>query len=309
VSLDNRITLQKLEVFCLVVELGGVGRAAEHLFVAQPVVSAHLQTLQQRLGAQLLYRDGRRMVLTEAGEAAYAWAKEVLSRSHEVVREIEGLAEGSGGSAVVTASMSVGSYILPGVLSRFRREHPRAQLTLHVADPEGALHAVEVGDADFAVLMTDLAIEPRLFTVEPLASEEVVLVAAPDDPQVGDSVTVAELDGLRYVCSPGGLSRRRLVDVALQKIGVEERDIVLELGHPEAMKRAAADALGVCLLFRSSVQRELDDGSLREVTIEGAKLHVPIVLVQRAGKRVSPLQAELMAAVRADLDSEITIEK
>ncbi len=306
-SLDNRITLQKLEVFCLVVELGGVGRAAEHLYVAQPVVTAHLQTLQQRLGAQLLYRDGRRMRLTEAGEAAYTWAKEVLSRSQEVVREIEGLAEGSGGSAVVTSSMSVGSYMLPGVLTAFRRAHPRARLTLHVADPEGALHAVEVGDADFAVLMTDATIEPRLFAVEELAREEVVLVAGPDDHQAGDSVTVAELDGLRYVCSPHGLSRRRLVDDALRAIGVEERDIVLELGHPEAMKRAAQDGLGVALLFHASVERELADGSLRQVEIEGARLSVPIVLVRRAGKRVSPLQAALIEAIRLDLHSPLAI--
>ena len=60
-KLDQRISLQKLEIFCLVVDLGGVGRAAEHLFVAQPVVSAHLRTLQERLGAELLYRDGRRL--------------------------------------------------------------------------------------------------------------------------------------------------------------------------------------------------------------------------------------------------------
>src|SRR5437899_1337828 len=79
----------------VVVELGGVRRAAEQLYVTQPVVSAHLRTLQDRLGgAQLLYRDGRQMRVTEAGDAAYRWAKEVLSRSEDVVREIDGLAQG-----------------------------------------------------------------------------------------------------------------------------------------------------------------------------------------------------------------------
>ncbi|WP_219412377.1 helix-turn-helix domain-containing protein [Pseudonocardia nigra] len=49
-KLDNRISLQKLEVLCLVVELGGVHRAAERLFVAQPVVSAHLRPCRSASG-------------------------------------------------------------------------------------------------------------------------------------------------------------------------------------------------------------------------------------------------------------------
>ena len=71
VRYDNRITLQKLEVFCSVVELGGVSRAAEHLWVAQSVVSGHLRSLQDRLRVQLLYRDGQQMKLTKAGEQVY----------------------------------------------------------------------------------------------------------------------------------------------------------------------------------------------------------------------------------------------
>jgi DNA-binding transcriptional LysR family regulator len=301
VGLDTRISLQKLEIFCLVVELGGVGKAAEHLYVAQPVVSAHLRTLQDRLGAQLLYRDGRRMRLTDAGEAAYAWAKEVLSRSQEVVREIEGLTEGSAGGAVIAASMTVGSYVLPPILSRFRQTHPLARITLQVSDPEHALHQTETGVSDFAILATVEPIEPRLFAAEEIGTEELVLVAGADDDQVGERVMLDALGSLRYVCSPGGLARRRLVETALRDIGVQQRDIVIELGHPEAMKQAAKDGLGVAVLFRSSVARELAEGSLRRVDIEGVRMPVPILLIRRSAKRLSPLQSQLADAIRGAL--------
>jgi len=52
-AIDQRITLHKLEVFELVVELGGVSRAVDRLFVAQPVVTAHIRSLEQRLGTDL----------------------------------------------------------------------------------------------------------------------------------------------------------------------------------------------------------------------------------------------------------------
>jgi LysR family transcriptional regulator, low CO2-responsive transcriptional regulator len=296
--LDNRISLQKLEVFCLVVELGGVGKAADHLHLAQPAVSAHLRTLQERLGAQLLYRDGRRMHLTEAGRSAYRWAREVLSRSQELVREIEGFAAGEAGSAVIASSMTVGSYLLPPVLSGFCLANPRARLTLHVWDPERAMQATEAGTADFALVITDAAIEQRIFTTESLGHEELVLVASPGDEQVGETASIPELARLRYVCSPGALARRRLVDSVLRELGVQQREIVLELGHPEPMKQATQAGLGVCLLVRSAVERELREGLLREVAIPHAPLHVPVTLVRGAGKRLTPLQGELIETFR-----------
>jgi DNA-binding transcriptional LysR family regulator len=299
-AMDTRISLQKLEIFCLVVELEGVGRAADHLFVSQPVVTAHLRTLQQRLGAKLFERQGRGMRLTEAGEVAYKWAKDVLTRSEEVSREIAGLAEGDGGQAVVAASMTLGSYVIPPVLSRFRREHPRARITLLIFDPERAMEAIETGTCDLAVVVTDAPLAPDAFNSQIIAHEELVLVAAVDA-AVPSHITPDELERLPFVCSPGGLARRRFIDRALAGVGVTKRDVAIELGHPEAMKRATRDGLGVAMLFRSSVNEELEAGLLREVAIEGYQHSVPVRLVHRAAKRLSPLQETLASVLTESL--------
>jgi DNA-binding transcriptional LysR family regulator len=298
---DNRISLQKLEVLCLVVELGGIGRAAQHLNVSQPVVTAHMRALQERVGSKLIYRDGQRMRLTETGVAVHEWAEEVLTRSREVARQVQGLADGATGTAVVASSMSVGSYMLPGIVSELVRERPRASITLLVSDGEDARAATEQGEADFAVITSGSELSSANLVVEPVCDHELILVASPDDAHVGDVVSVEELARLGYVCSPGARPRRRLVDAALESIGVGERRIVIQLGHPEALKRATASGIGVCLMLRSSVVKELETGVLREVSIEDTHLAVPIVLVRRLDKRFSPLQAVLMATIRETL--------
>jgi len=298
---DNRISLQKLEVFCLVVELGGIGRAAEHLNVSQPVVTAHMRTLQERVGAQLLYRDGQRMRLTEMGEAVYGWAKDVLTRSREVARQIQGLADGASGTVSVASSMSVGSYMLPGILADFMRERPRASITLHVSDAEDAIAATELAEADFAVITSGADLDPSMLAAEHVCDHELILVASPNDSHVGDVVTVDDLARLRYVCSLRGRPRRRLVDDALGAIGVHDRQIAIQLGHPEALKIATARGIGVCLMLAASVQTEIDAGVLRQIEIEDAHLSVPIRLVQRTDKRFSALQSVLMATVREAL--------
>src|SRR3954463_4322297 len=79
-DLNMRVSLRRLEVFCLVVEEGGVTRAAEHLFVAQPAVSSQIRALEEWVGTKLFTRTGGRLVLTEAGHRVYQWAKETLAR-------------------------------------------------------------------------------------------------------------------------------------------------------------------------------------------------------------------------------------
>jgi LysR family transcriptional regulator, low CO2-responsive transcriptional regulator len=294
---DNRISLQKLEVFCLVVELGGVSRAAEHLIVAQPVVTAHVQSLQQRIGVKLLYRDGHRMRLTAEGERVYKWAAETLSRTRELMREMDGLSEGQRGSAVVAASMTIGSYLLPPILSEFRQRRPTAVITLIVSDPEHATTAVEMGECDFAVVVADALPNNPGLRADLIGHEEIVLVAAADyDPSI-TSLSVAALAEVPLVSSPAGLVRRGVVDAQLAARGVRPRNVVMELGHPEAMKYATIEGLGMCLMFRTSVTRELNEGTLREVPLEDAKLTVPLISVVRADKRPSPLQQELLEAV------------
>lgn len=285
-------------MLCTVVDMGGVHRAAEHLFVSQPVVSAHLRSLQERLGAELFYRDGRGLRLTEAGEAAYAWAKDVLTGRTELAHEIRDLATGAAGAVTVAASLSVGNYLLPPVLSAFRIGNPGARITLMISDPETALEAVEGGHADFAVVMTDGQFNASMFDAERITEQESVLVASARDTRVPVRVTADDLTKLPAVCPPHGLTIRRMQDEALRAVGVAHRPVAIEMGSAEAIKHAVAAGLGVALLGRASVEEEIATGRLREVVIEGVRLSQPVHLVKRTSKRLTPLQRALVDAIR-----------
>lgn len=297
-TIDRRISLHKLEVLCLVVELGGVGRAAEALFVAQPVVSAHIRSLEERLGTKLFYREGRRLHLTESGRVVHAWAEDVLARTRELDRHLAGLSEGSRGSIALGASMSLGSYRLPPVLTTFRGTHPAVELRLSISDTEHAIEDARAGASDLAIVVADADPDGPGLEAELLGSEELVLVAAPDSELAASEIGPEALAGLPFVEAPEGIMRRRLVDRCLKALGAGDREVVLELGHPEAMKRAVRAGLGVSMLFRSAVAEEVELGMLREVGIAGADVQIPVYLVHRKGKEFSPPHRELIEAVR-----------
>jgi DNA-binding transcriptional LysR family regulator len=298
-GLDRRITLHKLEVFELVVELGSVSRAADHLYVAQPVVTAHIRSLEERVGAKLFYREGRRLRLTEAGEAAHAWAVDVLTQTRELARRLDGLSDGTRGSVNVASSMSIGSYILPSILSGFRKERPLVEIELDIVDSDDAIVATQTGSCDFAVVFSEPdAPTPGLATIR-IGEEPLVLVVAPETEPRAAEIAVEDVAGLEFVDSQQNHLRQRLINEHLREIGIDRRNVVLRLGHPEAMKRAARDGLGATLLFRSAVEEDLAAGTLREIRIKGVALAIPIYLMYRKGKLFSTTQRDLLEAVKA----------
>ncbi len=292
-TFDNRISLQKLETFCLVVRLGSVSRAAEKMFVTQPVVSAHLHSLQERVGVPLLQRAGRGLELTEAGVAAHAWAEDVLRRRDDLCQDLEDMAQGVAGAVSLSASMSVGNYVLPPVLMQFRRDHPSARVSLAISAPELAVEAVEAGRTDFCVVASLGALDTDRLEARMIGKQRLVLVAAPTDPDLPEIVDVEQLGRLPFVCPPAGQAIRRSQDAALAALGVTNRDVVIELGSAETIKQAVQGHLGVALLWESSVAADVEEGRLREIGIEAPEMIDSLYLVKPSGKRLSALQQKL----------------
>jgi DNA-binding transcriptional LysR family regulator len=276
-----------------------VTQAADRLYVAQPVVSAHLRSQEEREGAKLFYREGRSVHLTEAGRTVHGWAVDILRRTEELSRHLDGLTDGMRGSVVVGASMTIGSYSLPSILAAFRLERPQVQVRMNILDPDHVIPETESGTNDFAVVLVRADPSSPGLTAERIGAEEFVLVGAPDARPSGPTVSAEELDDVWFVEAQASTQRRRHTDTALAKAGVKSRNVAIELGHPEAMKRAVMSGLGVSLMYRSSVAAELETGTLREIRIEGTeRLESPVFLVHRKDKLFSAAQLDLINDIR-----------
>lgn len=298
---DNRITLHKLEVLCLVIELDGVSRAADHLWVAQSVVSGHLRSLQERLGVQVLYRDGQRMKLTKAGEQVYRWATGVLAGTRDLMRKLDDLGDEESGTLAVAASLTPGSYLLPPILAEFRRERPHSTITMSVSDPEMAFAAVGSGECDLGIVVADTGHEHPHVRCEEIGREEIILVAAPDGLPGVDEIRLADLAELALVAPFAGSIARELVDRQLTELGIPPQSAVMELGHPEAMKRVIRDGVDACLLFRSCVEDDLRQGAVRAIRLSDADLSMPVLSLMHATRPPLPIQTELVERTRARL--------
>jgi DNA-binding transcriptional LysR family regulator len=294
--------LRRLDLFCAVVDEGGVTRAAERLHVAQPWVSAQLRVLENTVQATLFVRDGRRLVLTEAGARFYAWSKEVLAGSAQVRRDIQDLGSGSAGTLTVTSSMAIGTYLVPPLMTRLRNERPGADITVHISEPAAALRSVAIGESDFAVATWSDTFDLSALHAEKLWEEPIVLAASPRGPPDADEVDITDIADLPMVGPPADVAFERIVGDQLRAHGMPAASYVIRLGHAEAMKRAVATNGWVCFASVYCIADDVAAGRLRAVRLRGARFVEGIGLFHRKEKYFTPLQSAAVSALREAAD-------
>ena len=274
------ITLRQLEVFAEVLKSGSTTQASQRLALSQSAVSAALTDLEGQLGVQLFDRVGKRLVVNEHGRLLYPRALGVL----EQATEIEQLFREENGAIRVYASSTIGNYIMPEVIARYRRDFPDLPLELSVGNSQDVINAV----ADFRV---DIGLiegpcHSADIVAEPWLEDELVVFAAPDSLLLKSEVTLHSLAAAPWILRERGSGTRELVDYLLLS-HLPQFHLGMELGNSEAIKHAVRHGLGISCLSRRVIAEQLDTGSLVEVTIPLPRLTRTLWRIHHRQKHIS----------------------
>ena len=254
------ITLRQLEVFAEVLKSGSTTQASQMLALSQSAVSAALTDLEGQLGVQLFDRVGKRLVVNEHGRLLYPRALALL----EQATEIEQLFREDNGAIRVYASSTIGNYLLPEMIGRYRRDFPDLPIELSVGNSQDAINAV----ADFRVAIGFIEgpCHSAEIVAEPWLEDELVVFAAPDSPLLEGEVTLARLSAQPWILREKGSGTREIVDYLLLSHLPQFR-LGMELGNSEAIKHAVRHGLGISCLSRRVIAEQLESGKLVEVTV------------------------------------------
>jgi len=254
------ITLRQLAVFAEVLKRGSTTQASQMLALSQSAVSAALTDLEGQLGVKLFDRVGKRLVVNAHGRLLYPRALALL----EQATEIEQLFREDNGAIRVYASSTIGNYILPEIIARYRRDFPGLPLEMSVGNSQDVINAV----ADFRV---DIGlIEGPCHTAEivsePWLEDELVVFASPASPLLQGEVTLERLASAPWILRERGSGTRELVDYLLLS-HLPQFHLGMELGNSEAIKHAVRHGLGISCLSRRVIAEQLETGTLKEITI------------------------------------------
>ena len=277
--------LRQLLTFRTVVDKGSFSQAAEELEVSQPAVSFQIRALEERLGHRLLDRSGRRVRLTEAGEVVYRYARRMIGLEAELEREMGEIGTRVSGRLVLGSSTGPGEVLLPRLLGAFHEAHPEVKVSLVVSDTQTVCERVLDDELELGVV--GAARPQRGLVFEPFVRDELVAIVPPGHPLADrGSVTLEELAAEPMLIQQEGSGVRSVVESALRESGVRDRDlkVAMELGLQQSVKAAVLDGFGITVISRLAVERELADGSLVALALEGAGLERSFFAVRHAGR-------------------------
>jgi DNA-binding transcriptional LysR family regulator len=287
------VRLEQLDAFVEIHRRGSVSQAAEALFVTQPTLTARLKGLERELEAVLFIRSGRGMRLSEAGRAYLPYAERTLDAARAGRRLLAELARGESGHLALGAAPAVGTYVLPRILTQFRRTHPKVALAVRTGHSEEVLELVLREQVEIGL---GRALRHPDVEAIPLYEDELVLVVDPTHrfAEAG-AVGTEEISDVQLILFDRTSSYHRLTNEFFRGAGAVPR-AVMELDNIDAAKKMVEQGLGVALLPHTAVAGELEAGALRAVRLSDAPaLRREIVIFRRrdAGAASGALEAFL----------------
>lgn len=285
--------LPYLETFAQAAEQASFTAAARHLGLTQAAVSQRIQALEAEVGVALFRREGGRVHLTEAGRRLHDYARRILTL-HDEARAALGGRQGPARSELHLAASSVpGEHLLPELLSALRKKHPQIDVRAAVADSDTVLRQVITGQVQLG-LVGKKGDSPHL-EYRSFGCDTLVLVVPPEHSWGRRRrVSLRDLAGQPLLVREVGSGSRWCLEQALARAGTSlaEMTVALELGSNEAIREAVARGLGVAVLSRHVVRREVEAGRLAALQVTGLALTRPIFAVWDR-RRPLPIAARL----------------
>ncbi len=263
----------KLRVFCTVAETRSFSKASEIIHLPQPAVSLQIQALEEQFETKLFDRSSNTVSLTPAGEILYKYAKQILGLYAEAERAIGDLTGLVKGSITVGASSTIGNYLLPAVVSEFRRTYPRIKIHLLVGNTKRIVELLKGGIIDVGLVEGDVS--RYKLTVQKLISDELALIVSAHHPWAAlKEVSMLELPKEPFIFREEGSGTRQMIERHLQRFGLTAQSLNISaiLGSTEAIKEAVEAGIGVSILSRWTVRKELRYGSLRALRFREGQL-------------------------------------
>ena len=288
--------IEFLETFVEVARYGNVTRAAEALYLSQPSVSSRLRALECELGEQLLIRTGRGVRLTDTGREFLPYAERAVRAFRDGRGALGELREAQAGSLALGAAPAVSTYFLPAVLKRFAALYPGVRLSVRTGHSEEVLGMVL--DDQVQVGLVRRLPHPEI-EVQPCYDDELVLVVHSAHPfRTRAIVSLQDVVGEGLVLFDRTSSYYELTRALFLDSGVVPSS-VMELDNIGAAKKLVELGMGVALLPRVAVEREVALGVMTPIAIADAPtIHRPVVAIHRRAPALSGPGLAFLALLR-----------
>jgi DNA-binding transcriptional LysR family regulator len=281
-----KLSTSTLTYFLEISREKGFSQAADKLGKSQSALSTQIALLERELGVKLFDRSKRPLLLTEAGQLFHEFATDVLNRSQDFERYIAELASGVAGEVRIGASTSVGTYVLPGIISQLLGKFPKIKISLSTQPRSMVFESVRCGNVDFGLVLSDKP--PDGLKSHALKVARLCLFVSSTHALARRRLNLADLASVPFVVGPQKTEYTEMISRVLAHSGLSKYFVAARISNFEGVKEVVHAGLGIGLLPSFMIKREILDGALRELKVKDFHGSATIMQIERLEHLATP---------------------
>lgn len=291
--LDGR----QLRAFVSLARTGSLTRTAKELFLTHSAISHSMKALENDVGCRLLTTVGKRIVLTEAGEAFQAQAEDLIGRMRDARAALQALNHWGHRELQLLAEPAFFDSFLADALAAIRKENPHLFLRISF---DHAPQTHRSGDHRAVIV----CLEPERITgaeFTPLLSDHLQFVIHPSHPWAASpELARSTVNQEPYVTFPRTVPLRRMVDDYFAEANID-LNVVAEVESIGAIKALVRRKFGMAILPLWSIKRELAEGRLATVPLGRRRLTARWGVLHRAAHLLKNVERQFITACVAKI--------
>lgn len=286
------MNFHQLRVFYEVAKASSFSAAADKLCLTQPAVTWQIRNLEDFYDLKFFERVGKKVLLTEEGKILFDYADRILNLSRQAEEALADLKGLSGGTLKIGATFSFADYYLPVLLDAFHKKYPKIAIQISTGNTPQIIETALLHKNDLAFVAYDPKNE-KLVARE-FASDQLEAIVCLSHPFAKrKSISLKDLRGQPLILRELGSSKRRMIDEVLREKGITPT-IIMESASTSAIKKMVESGVGVAILSRQVVKKEVQAKAFKELPFTDASIAHRFYLIHHKDKFFSQASRAFM---------------
>lgn len=263
----------RLETFIQLCESKNYTKTAKKLCITQPAVTQHIKYIESKYNIKLFQYVGKSLTLTKAGETFLNNILHLKTMSNAIENNIKTL-NTNNKSLSFGATRTIGEFIVPNIVKKYISEFPSTNLSVVVDNTSTLLDMLKKGLIEFALVeghFNKSEYETYLFS-----KEEFVVVTSPHNKLANKhNVNIEDLLNSRLIIREKGSGTREIFEMWLYEhnYSYENFNHFIELGNINLIKDLVKDNLGISLMYKKAIEKEINNKELAFIDINNFDLY------------------------------------
>ena len=280
---------KQLEAFVYVVKLKSFSKAAQRIYLTQPTISAHINSLEKELDTKLIERGTKYVYPTKPGSILYQYAVK-LNLREDAVCSVKNYNKELKGTLTICASTVPSQNILPKVIAAFREEYPHVTFNILRQDSELVVESISKGMADIGFCGTDTHNPDCVF--ESFIQDHLVIITPNTERFRQMRTTGIKADFLKtepIILREEGSGTRKETEHFLAKAGIDigELKIAAQFNDPDSIKHAVSQGMGISIISKAAVEDYENFGLLLSFDLSGISMDRHLYIVSHKNNPLS----------------------